>query len=180
MADVGIRNWKSFSNGYAASAIEVNGNFNELRSLLTATKLDDDNLQYSTAVFPMTVSVCIPTGSATFTDKLFFYLKLPAAIGPVEVISLSYLYNEGSVNSTCTCGYSGLNGSAFADDQGFTNRTLIGPLSASSAAQLQYDVSATYSPIPAGSVITFTFEASGGLGADQHSATLWLKTKHVG
>ena len=180
MVDVNLKNWTIFADGAAASAHDVNRNFAELRSLITTTKLDKDNLIQPNSMFCVSVT---SWKGAQHKDAHYLSVKLPSGVGPMQIVRGSFScaeYDGGSADAFCDIYFKSTKGTGLsADTQLLAQMTVDADDEVDE--KLGEDYPGTwYQPLPGGGTIVFKFSAtSGGAGCDGFAAYLWLKAKHV-
>jgi len=180
MVDVNLKNWSVFSDGVAASAHDVNMNFAELRSLVTTTKLDHDNLLQQKSMFCVSVT---SWKGARHKDTHHLSVKLPTGIGMVQVVRAQFScadYDSGAADAFCDIYYRSTRGAGIG-----SGTQILDQLTVDADSEVAEELGEDYpgewfSPLPGGGVVVFKFSAtSSGAGCDGFAAHLWLKAKHV-
>jgi hypothetical protein len=181
MADINLKNWSVFADGAAASAHDVNMNFAELRSLVTTTKLDQDNLLQPMTMF--TVSATSWKGAQHKTTHEV-RVKLPTGVGMMQAVAAQFGCADydggGDALAKCDIFFISTQGAGTAGNQ------VVDEMEADVVHDLAlstYTDIADYADramLPGGGVIVFSFSAtSSGAGCDGFNACMWFKTKHL-
>tara|TARA_R100001244_G_scaffold103125_1_gene76747 strand:- start:71 stop:631 length:561 start_codon:yes stop_codon:yes gene_type:complete len=185
MVDVNLKNWSVFADGVAASAHDVNKNFAELRSLITTTKIDHDNMVQPYSM--LCVSVTSWKGSsgspAYHKDDHYLSVKLPSGVGPMQVVQTAFScssFDSGAADAFCDIYYRSTKGSGIV-----AGTKILDQLEVDANDEVDKDLGEDFPgewfmPLPGGGVVVFKFSAtSSGAGCDGFAAYLWLKVKHV-
>jgi hypothetical protein len=168
MADVDTESWTTFVDGQLADADEVNGNFTELRNLITTTKLDHDNLQFPKSLHAITFTV---VNKANHVPSVKFYARLPddpdtlaaTVYEPISAFLGLGSYDSGDVKLDIKSGVGGSN---------ICDQLVI------AATGVPYEeTSFSIGSIMAGATLEFALTGSSN-GGDQITVGLYLKTKH--